>query len=85
MLKEMLGKEGVFFSVEKEEAEEFLLFAKSNGCKWISGKAIEEGDYCGRFMGISKDLKLGYMSAMCWVKAENSVKKIKFSELRRGL
>lgn len=85
MLKEMLGKEGVCFSVGKEEAEEFLLFAKSNGCKWIDGKAIEEGDYCGRFMGISKDLKLGYMSAMCWVKAENSVKKIKFSELRRGL
>ncbi len=85
MLKEMLGKEGVCFSVEKEEAEEFLLFAKSNGCKWISGKEIEEGDCCGRFMGISKDLKLGYMSAMCWVKAENSVKKIKFGEFRREL
>ena len=60
-----------------------LLFAKENGCKWINGREIKiDEDKCGHFMGIDKDMKIGFVSAMCWVHAKDKIKKLEFENIR---
>ena len=83
-INEILKKEGkVFFHVEPHVTNEFLLFAKENGCKWINGREIKiDEDKCGHFMGIDKDMKIGFVSAMCWVHAKDKIKKLEFENIR---
>ncbi len=82
-LKEILNKEKhLWFYVKLQDSKKFLSFVKQNGCKWISGDEINtETDNCGHFMGINIDLRLGYVSAMCWVYAKDKIKKIEFDRI----
>lgn len=87
--KELVNKKGqIWLSVNKENKIEFLNFVKELGCVWIDGKGINPcKDKCGYHMGISKDLKIGFVSSMCWIANKNNNPiKIDFSEiLGRGL
>ena len=83
-LKELLkDNEQVWFQIEDNRREKiaFLNWAKQNNCKWRD-KAIEpEIDNCGIFMGIDRNLILGYVGGHCWFEANNTPQKIKFKEL----
>ena len=83
-LKEILCKEKhVWFHVRTQDSKEFLQFAKENGCKWMCGDEVEiDKDNCDHFMGINKNLQLGFVSAMCWFYAKDKVKKIEFESIR---
>ena len=79
-LKEILGKDkGLLFYVKPQKAKKFLLYAKTNGCRWVNGQQISIGeDYCGHFMAIDQNLRIGYVSAMCWHYGDSSLKKLNF-------
>ena len=74
----------VWFFVEDEDKKDFLKFAKENNCKWINGEEIDvENHNCGHFMGITNDLKMGFISSQCWIiKGRNAAKKILFKEIK---
>ena len=66
-LKKLLKRGIVWFDIPEENKKRFLRFAKFNGCKWINGDTIyPETDICSCHMAITKDLTIGYVSAMCW-------------------
>ena len=83
-LKELIKKDNhIWFYVEKEDKKEFLKFAKRNGCTWINGEEINiKEDKCTHFMGINKDLKLGFIAIQCWInKGKNQARKIVFKDI----
>lgn len=82
-LKEILEKERhLWFSVKPEDYKKFFLFAKQNGFKWVGGKEINpDSDEYGHFMGISADLLMGYVPAMCWFYAKDKIIKINFEKI----
>lgn len=74
----------VWFEIEKKDLQNFLQFAKNNGCKWIDGDEIDASkDKCGNHMGIGNEKELGFLSMMCWVlNSDKRVVKLKFNELK---
>lgn len=83
-VKEVLGKDKhVWFSVRESEKKRFLKWAKDNGCVWISKEEIiPHKKLCGNFMGISNDLNIGRVSAMCWcLSKDKNLRKIKFEDI----
>lgn len=83
-LKEVLGKDRhIWLSIEENDKTAFLQWAKDNNCKWMNGDEIKpDQDNCGYHMGISKDLSIGFVGAMCWCLAKKGkVKRINFKEI----
>lgn len=76
-LKSLLGdEERVWFDVASEYYPSFLAYAKDNGCKWMDGSEIDtKATNKSCFMGINKDLQLGFISCICWASFKE-IKKI---------
>ncbi len=75
--------EHAWFCINKTDKKKFLFLAKQNGCKWINGDEINPyKDNCTNFMGINKNLQLGFVSAMCWCIDKNKITKIQFSDMK---
>ncbi len=74
----------VWLSVDVDEKETFLQWVKGCGCRWTGGGEIEpKKDYCGPFMGIDRDLSIGYVSAMCYCLAQHGeARKLRFKDLK---
>lgn len=86
-LKEILEQEkNILFKVEECDKEDFLKFAKANGCKWINGSEIEiRKEDCSTFMGIGSDLALGRVSAMCWAYSKGKTKMLEYSKVKENI
>lgn len=83
-LKEVLGKDKhIWFSIGENDKTAFLQWARDNKCKWMNGDDIKpDKDNCGYHMGISSDLSMGFVSAMCWCLAnQGNVRKVQFKEI----
>lgn len=73
----------IWFSILDEEKEQFLKFAKDNGCKWMSGDEIKpKADNCGYHMGINSKKQMGFVSMWCWfANPNNKPRKIIFKDI----
>lgn len=82
-LKNLLkNEEQVWFEVEEVSRKDFLAWAKENNCSWANKPIEVERDECGLFMGIDKNLVLGYVGGHCWFEAKNAPQKINFKEIK---
>ena len=81
-LGEILKKESeIGFELEPNERKKFLRFARANALKWMNGEEIKETDDCFFHMVVSKDMTIGKISTLCWIKDKRyPTCRIKFSE-----
>lgn len=72
--KKLLNEKGqIWLSVNEKNKLDFFNFVKNLGCVWIDGKDINPTkDKCGYHMGISNNLKIGYVASICWVANKNN-------------
>lgn len=83
-LKQLLSvNQQIWIKVDnkKETQVKFLEWAKQNGCRWNNKEIDSQNDKCGFFMGIDKNLILGYVGLICWKNSKNAPKKIDFYEI----
>lgn len=79
ILEEIKKHKNLWFEIDEDSKVEFLKVTKAISAKWINGKEIfPETDICGHFMGIDDSLTIGYVSPLCFFKAKNKPKIIKF-------
>lgn len=64
-LKELLKKEKcVWVSIEPQQRQDFLKFAKDCGFKWFTGKEISLNDDCWLTVAMFDDLTIANIPAM---------------------
>ncbi len=85
-VKDLLKKdEQIWFFIDDEKQKKnFLKWAKQNGCRWEDKEINVEKDNCGTFMGIDKNLILGYVGGHCWFESSNSPRKIKWVDKKKN-
>lgn len=87
-LKDLLKcEEKVFFSVSLQDRENFLKFAKENGCMWLNGKEIDPlQDGCNGYMSIHSDLRIANVPYFAWNHPQTKdVIKYNFSNYYRNI
>ena len=77
-----LGKEEIWFCVDKKDWKRFLKFAKDNGCKWLNGEEINpETDNCGFHMSIQNHI-LAHVPMYSWFYTKDRRKVMNFNEIK---
>ena len=85
-LKEFLKKEKmVWVEVTRKSAKEFLIFAKTNNFRWISGKNIKPNtDKPFLHLSLDNNGFLANVPAIAWISKQfKNIKKYSFEEFKK--